>query len=361
MPNTDLFAVIMAGGSGTRFWPVSRNATPKQLGRIIGETTMIQSTVARLQPLIPAERVLVVTTAALVAETRKQLPMLKAEHIISEPVGRDTAACVCLAALVVEKIHPGAVMIMLPADQVISPADEFQTALRAGASVARAGSLVTYGIAPRFPATGYGYVHLGERLADVDGVVVNRVARFVEKPSEETAKGYLQDGGYRWNSGIFTWKCSVVLHELRAHCSWLVAALEHLGPLYGTSGFAQALSEAYLPLKKISIDYALMEHARDIQVITGAFSWDDVGSWDSIYDHLQPEAQGVITRGETITIGCKDSLLISESGQVIAGIALEGMTVITTKDAVLVVPRGQSQQVKLVVEALKRQGKEHLL
>jgi mannose-1-phosphate guanylyltransferase len=361
MPNTDLYAVIMAGGSGTRFWPLSRAATPKQLGRIIGETTMIQSTVARLQPLIPAERVLVVTTTALVAETRRQLPMLKPEHIIAEPVGRDTAACVCLAAIVVERIHPDAVMIMLPADHVISPADDFQVALSAGAAVARTGSLVTYGIAPRFPATGYGYIHLGERLHDVHGVVVNRVERFVEKPTLEKAREYLQHGGYRWNAGIFCWKSSVVLTQLRQHCTWLVQALEGLGARYGTPAFEAALADAYLPLKKISIDFALMEHARNIAVVTGEFVWDDVGSWDSIYDHLPPDADGVISRGETLAIDCKDSLFLSESGQLIAGIGLERMTVIATKDAVLVVPRGHSQNVKAVVESLKKQGKEHLL
>ena len=361
MPNDDLFAVIMAGGSGTRFWPLSRNASPKQLGRIIGEMTMIQSTVARLQPLIPAERILVITTVALAEETRRQLPMLLPEHIIAEPVGRDTAACVCLAAVIVEKIRPGAVAILLPADQVISPADAFQAALAAGAEVARQGSLVTYGIAPRFPSTGYGYIHLGERTADVQNVVVNRVERFVEKPDADTARQYLEHGGYRWNAGIFTWRCDTVLRELRTHCAWLAAAIEPLGRLHGTPGFAAALAEVYLPLKKISIDYALMEHASDIRVITGDFAWDDVGSWDSIYDHLAPDADGVITRGAALTIGCKDSLFISESGQLIAGIDLERMTVIATRDAILVVPRGHSQTVKQVVEALKKQGRDSLL
>ena len=180
---TDVFAVIMAGGSGTRFWPVSRGLQPKQLVRIIGDNTMIQATVARLQPMVPRERVLVITTASLAAETRRQLPMLKPEHVIAEPVGRDTAACVCLAALLVEKMSPGATMILLPADQVITPADEFQAALAAGVKVARAGNLVTYGITPRFPATGYGYIKLGERQADINKASVNKVHSFIEKPS----------------------------------------------------------------------------------------------------------------------------------------------------------------------------------
>jgi mannose-1-phosphate guanylyltransferase len=357
----DIYAVIMAGGSGTRFWPMSRNARPKQLVRIVGDGTMIQATVARLQPLIPPERVLVVTTAALAEETRRQLPMLRPEHVIAEPMGRDTAACVCLAAVIVERIRPGAVAIMLPADQVISPADAFQQALAAGAAVARGGSLVTYGIAPRFPATGYGYVHLAERLPDVDGVVVNRVERFVEKPDEHTARTYLEHGGYRWNSGIFTWRTDAVLAELDRHCGWLTSALRPLGAAWGTASFTPRLAETYGPLKKISVDYALMEKAKDIRVITGEFAWDDVGSWDSLYDHLEPDEAGVIRRGDTLAVDCRETLLVSETGQLVAGVALERISVVATKDAILVVPKGKSQQVKQVVEALKAKGRDHLL
>ncbi len=361
MANPDLYAVIMAGGSGTRFWPSSRANSPKQLVRIVGEATMIQATVARLQPLVPASRILVVTTAALAEETRRQLPMLAPGHIVAEPVGRDTAACVCLAAAVVERIHPGAVAIMLPADQVISPADAFQAALAAGAEVARGGSLVTFGIAPRHPATGYGYIHLGERLPDVGKTVVNRVERFVEKPDEATARRYLEHGGYRWNSGIFVWRASVVLAELRKHRPVLPAALAEAVAHWGSDRFASALAEAYAPLERISIDYALMEHAEDIRVITPEFAWDDVGCWDSLYDHLEPDATGVIARGPTLAVDSHDCLLISESGQLVAGVGLERLTVVATRDAVLVVPRDKSQQVKKLVDALKAAGRSDLL
>ncbi|MBA2479825.1 MAG: NTP transferase domain-containing protein [Planctomycetes bacterium] len=361
MPDAPVYAVIMAGGSGTRFWPVSRNAFPKQLVRIIGETTMIQATVARLQPLIPAERVLVITTAALAVETRRQLPMLKPDHIIAEPVGRDTAACVALAALVVEHMAPGATMILLPADQTITPLDHFQQALCAGIDVARAGSLVTYGISPRFPATGYGYIKVGSRMSDVDGVVVDRVERFVEKPDEATARAYLDDGSYRWNAGIFTWRSDVVLSELGKHCSWLTNALRPLTAVWGTPGFDRALAEIYQPLKKISIDFALMEHAKDICVVTGRFAWDDVGSWDSLYDHLPGDEKKVIARGDVLAIDCADSLFMSQTKQVIAAIGVERMSVIVTDDAILIVPKGKSQQVKQAVERLKSEGRTDLL
>lgn len=356
-----LYAVIMAGGSGTRFWPASRAATPKQLIRIAGTTTMIQATVARVQPLIPAERVLVVTTAALAEETRRQLPMLKREHIIAEPVGRDTAAAVALAAVVVDRVAPGAAMVLLPADQVIEPADAFQRALAAGAVVARQGRLVTFGIPPRFPATGYGYIKVGAALPMVDGVGVARVERFVEKPTQAVAAEYLADGGYRWNAGIFAWRGDVVLRELDTHCPWLTAALRPLAGHWGTPGFAEELRRVYEPLRRISIDYALMEKAADIAVITGDFTWDDLGSWDALYDHLPADAAGVRAHGDCLGLDCHDSLLANYGPQVVVGIGLDGVTVVATPDAVLVVPKGQSQRVKEAVEALKARGRGGLL
>lgn len=365
MPNvadsSHVYAVIMAGGSGTRFWPVSRGAAPKQLVRIVGDATMIQATVARLQPYIPAERVLIVTTAALAAETRRQLPALKPEHVIAEPVGRDTAAAVALAALVINRIDSQATMILLPADQVIAPAGEFQAALAVGVASAQAGNLVTFGIQPRFPATGYGYIEVGAAVSSAQGISVNRVARFVEKPDAERAAQYLSAGTYRWNAGIFCWQAAVVLAELRSHCGWLMDALDPLEAAWGTATWDQVLDDIYQPLKRISIDYALMEKSQKICVVTGTYTWDDVGSWDSLYDHLPADAQGVISRGQTLPIDCHDSLLVSETGQLIAGIGLTGLSVIATKDAILVVPKGRSQEVKQVVDVLKAQGKTSYL
>lgn len=365
MPNvadfSHVYAVIMAGGSGTRFWPASRAAFPKQLVRIVGDATMIQSTVARLQPAIPPERVLVVTTAALAAETRRQLPALKPEHVIAEPVGRDTAACVALAALVIKQIDPQGVMILLPADQVITPALDFQTALATGVASARAGALVTFGIQPRFPATGYGYIEVGDQVSQDGGNAVNRVARFVEKPDLARAESYVAAGTYRWNAGIFCWQVATVIDELRTHCSWLMEALSPLSAVWNSPAWESTLAAIYEPLKRISIDYALMEKSAKIQVVTGTYTWDDVGSWDSLYDHLPAGEHGVISRGETVAIDCHDSLLVSDSGQLIACIGLQGLTVVATKDAILVVPKGRSQEVKQVVDALKAQGRSDLL
>jgi mannose-1-phosphate guanylyltransferase len=355
------YAVIMAGGSGTRFWPVSRGATPKQLVRIVGDATMIQATVARLQPLIPAERVLIITTAALAAETRKQLPMLKPEHVIAEPVGRDTAACVALAALVISKLDPQGVMIMLPADQVITPADAFQAALAVGVEQAQQGGIVTFGIQPRFAATGYGYIKLAAKRSEHAGISVNQAERFVEKPDAATAAGYVAEGSYRWNAGIFAWRADVVLRELETHCQWLTDALAPVGAAWGTPRFAQVLDDVYQPLKKVSIDYALMEKAQDIRVVTGTFTWDDVGSWDSLYDHLPVDAHGNALRGDVVHSNCRDSLLVAETGQLVAAVGLSGITVVATRDAVLVLPKGDGQAVKQIVDQLKTTGRTGLL
>lgn len=356
-----LYAVIMAGGAGTRFWPVSRSATPKQLTRIVGDATMIQATVARLQPLVPAERVLVVTTASLAEETRRQLPMLRPEHIIAEPAGRDTAACVCLAALVVERLSAGAVMALLPADHVIETATDFQEALAVGAEEAAGGAIVTFGIQPRFPATGYGYIQLASRLREAGGVAIDRAQRFVEKPDSATAQRYFGAGTYRWNAGIFCWRSDVVLRELERHCPWLTEALGPVGRSWGTPAFASTLAAAYGPLRRISIDYALMEKVDDIRVITGRFRWDDVGSWDSLYDHLPHDGDGVAIRGEVVAIGCKDCLVVAEPGQTVAVVGAQGLTVVATRDAVLVAPKGEGQQVKAVVERLKSAGRSDLV
>ncbi|MEK7411811.1 MAG: sugar phosphate nucleotidyltransferase [Planctomycetota bacterium] len=359
---TTTYAVIMAGGSGTRFWPVSRMATPKQLARIIGTTTMIQATVARLMPLITADRILIVTTAQIATETRRQLPMLKAEQVIAEPVGRDTAACVTLAALIVERLSPGATMIMLPADQIIQPADDFQQALAAGVQVAQQGGLVTYGVVPRHPATGYGYLELGEVHCEIGTILVSKVRRFVEKPDRERAREYIAAGHFRWNSGIFTWRTDVVLRELATHCAWLVDALRPVAASYGTPRFDTALADVYGPLKRISIDYALMEHAKDVAAVDVRFDWDDVGSWDSLPDHLPADEGGNVFEGDTMEINCRDCLLVSKDGApLITAVNCQGLTIVATKDAILVTPRGQGQAVKQVVDELAKRGRKELL
>jgi mannose-1-phosphate guanylyltransferase len=355
-----IYAVIMAGGSGKRFWPASRRLRPKQLLQIIDDGTMLQATVARLAPLIPAERILVVTTAELADETRRQLPQIAADRVIPEPVGRDTAPCVCLAALLVERLDPDATMILLPADHIIRPADAFQSALAAGIDVARDGGLVTYGIIPRHAATGYGYIELAAARAPVAGVAVHQAARFVEKPDAAAAEHYLATGRFRWNSGIFTWRVEVVLRELERQRPALVAALRPVQAAWGTAAAAAALGRIYPGLERISIDYALMEHAPDIRVVTGSFAWDDLGSWDALAEY-GADRDGNLLRGDTELEDCRDSLVYALGRQVVAGIGLDHLVVVATDDAVLVCDRHRSQEIKAIVDRLAARGRADLL
>ena len=355
------YAVIMAGGSGTRFWPVSRGHKPKQLSAILGQETMIQMTVARLQPFVDPSRILVITTVAIAEATRDQLPQLPSENVIAEPVGRDTAACVCLAAHIVKHRDPDGVMVLLPADQLIEPARQFQQTLAAGVERARQGGLVTYGITPRFPATGYGYVHLGEQVDTVNGLHLHAVHSFVEKPDQQTAQSYVASGDYAWNSGIFTWRADYVLAELDRHCSWLSAALAPVGASFGSDQFDQALADAYGPLQKISIDYALMEKAENIYVFQVDFMWDDVGSWDALCDHLEADDDGIAQRGPVIHNHCQNTLLFNDGGPLLVTHGMKDVIVVSTADAVLVCPKGQSQAVKALYQRLQQEGHQDLL
>ena len=220
---------------------------------------------------------------------------------------------------------------------------------------------MTYGITPRFPATGYGYIRIGEAADAVDGIDVDRVAAFVEKPDAETAEAYLAEGCYRWNSGIFTWRVDVVRQALAEHVGWLSEALAPVGEAFGSGHFAELLAKVYPELEKISIDYALMENAETIHVVTADFDWDDVGSWDALHaNHLHPDDNGV-RGGDVLMLDCTDSLLLNEDGPLVAGIGLDNMIVVSTPDAVLVMPRGHSQAVKTIVTDLDKADRDNVL
>jgi mannose-1-phosphate guanylyltransferase len=357
MPLSRLYAVIMAGGSGTRFWPLGRQSKPKQLLPLFPSGTLLQAAAMRCMPLIPPDRILIVTNKTLVEQVRSQLPLIPAENIIGEPEGRDTAACVALAATLLHARNPQAIMAMLPADQVIAPVDAFQSALQAATLQADKGSIVVFGIQPRHPATGYGYVELSSPRESIHGQRLWSVERFVEKPDEAKARAYVHAGNYRWNSGIFVWRTKTVLSGLSEHCQDILSPLAPLGPLWGKADFDQKLAQVFPSIRKISIDYALLENARGIVAVDAPFAWDDLGSWDAFYEHERSGADNNVLRGETLTIDCRDSLLLSHGGRLIAGIGLEDLIVVDTPDAVLICPRGRSQRVKEMVDALKKAGK----
>lgn len=252
-------------------------------------------------------------------------------------------------------------MVLLPADATISPADDFQRCLLYGAEAAADRSLVTYGIQPRFAATGYGYVHVGAEVSQKDGIAVHRVESFKEKPAQDVAEQYLADGNYLWNSGIFTWRCDVVLEQLAEHTTWLVEGLAAVEAAWDSDAFDAVLAESYGKLKKISIDFALMEHATDIKVLRANFDWDDVGSWDALYDHLPADENGVIQRGAGQLLNCTNSMVINESQQFVAAVGLDNVSIVVTDDATLVCAKGASQSVKDIYNSLKDQGRDELL
>lgn len=354
-----LWAVIMAGGAGTRFWPLSRRRRPKQLTRLVGPGTMLQATVARLAPLIPAERVLVITSEAIAEETRRQLPSVPAANIIAEPVGRDTAPCVALSAALLGALDREAVSVVMPADHVISDVAALQECLRVGAATAATGMLVTYGVPPRGPATGYGYIEVGPRLSDGEPAV-HRVVRFEEKPPPERARAFVAGGRHLWNSGIFTWRVDAVASELARRQPGIWSALEGVGELAGSPGLEEHLRAVYPSLPKVSVDYALMEHAAQVAVVRATFDWDDIGSWDAVGRHLPVVDGGTRGRGRVVAVDTEGCVAVSE-GPLVGLVGVSDVVVAATPDAVLVVRGGCGETVKALVQRLEAEGFDDVL
>ena len=354
-----LHAVVMAGGSGKRFWPQSRQRRPKQVLAIGGGRPLIAETLARLDGLVPVERTSIVTHESQVGPLMAALGVGPAPAVIEEPYGRDTAACIGLAAVHVRRADPDGVMLVMPADQVIRPVERFQQVMQAAAEVASDGdALVTFGIKPTYPATGYGYVHRGPLVREVDGIPVYEVRRFREKPAKETAEDYLASGDYYWNSGIFCWRASTILDCLERFTPELHAALERIAGAIATPAEATVLREAYEPLEKISIDYAVMERAETIRVVEADFEWSDVGSWASVARLRQAEAdgEGNVVAADAALLDVADSLVIGEDGHLIGVIGLDDIVIVHTPDATLVCARDRAEDVKALVGFLEEKG-----
>ena len=357
----ELYAVIMAGGQGTRFWPRSRRKMPKQLLNIVGETTMLEQTVARISPLIPAERTLVVAGQTYRDPIRACLPQLPAENFLFEPVGRNTAACVAWAALWVRQRASDAVMAVLPADHLIRHEAEFLRVLQVAAVVAQPlNRLVTIGIQPSHPETGYGYIRASEDQLQVDGRPVFRVAQFVEKPSRHKAEQFLAAGTYVWNSGMFVWRADSIWLELCRHLPQLAHTLEPVTAITAADALAGVLNDVYPRLPSVSIDVGIMEQAQDVWVVPADIGWSDVGSWRALSDLLEADAQGNVVIGEQRgidTAGC----FIHSPGKLVATIGLNDLVVIETDDVLLICPKERDQDVRKLVELLEREGRYDLL
>jgi len=357
-----LYAVIMAGGRGTRFWPLSRASTPKHLLTIVSEKPLISESVDRFQGSIPPDRVMIVTTADQVDAICELVPEVPQENVIIEPVGRDTAACIGFAASVVRHRDPEAVMAVLPSDHVISPAERFVESLMSAEQwVLQRDGLVTFGIRPSWPHTGMGYIHRGELLETVNGFKVHRLRRFREKPNIELAQQFIDTGEYYWNSGIFVWKASTILREIEQHMPEHHALLEKIAAALGTPDQQQAIDENYPKFQRISIDFGVMELARTVFVMEADYEWDDVGSWTAIPKHHPTDLHGNTVLGDFEGVNATDNIVVGERGHLITAVGVSKLVIVHTGDATLVATRDACGEVKKLVDQLREAGRTDVL
>jgi mannose-1-phosphate guanylyltransferase len=356
-----MFGLIMAGGKGKRFWPKSRERHPKQLLKIFGEKTMIQSTVERLKPAIPAERIFVVSTETQMSLLKKQLSGLPAKNFIIEPKGKNTAPCIGLAALFMEKIDPDGVMAVFPADHLITNDAAFLKTLKIGAKVAaESGSLVTLGIEPTYPATAYGYIQFKEEIGKLNGIEVFKVKTFAEKPNLPTAERFLSSGDFLWNSGVFIWKIKTILAAIEEYLPHIYDGLLDIREAIGTKKEAETINRVYCQIKSISIDYGVMEHAEDVVVLKGAFGWNDLGSWDEVYKLHDKDENDNVLLGEHIVKDGRGNL-VDAPKKCVALLGVDNLVVVDTDDAILICPRERAQEVQEIVEIAHRKKLNHLL
>lgn len=369
-----LHAVILAGGRGTRFWPRSRARTPKQLLNILGKHTMLQQTVARLAPIFPARNFWVVTNHEQAAAVRGNLPRVPKKQILAEPVGRNTAAAIGLAALHIQKAAPGAdpVMAVLPADHYIGKLDRYQKIVRAALAVAAQGPhLVTLGIQPTHAETGYGYIERAEPAAISGGQPVFRVARFAEKPTAATAAQYLASGSYDWNAGMFFWRVSTFLKCLEAFLPKTHAVLQEIAAAIGTKRYATKLHRLYPRLENISVDYAVLERATvppassrpasaTVLTLPADVGWGDIGSWSAVYDLLAKSPGENVSAGPHAAIDASGNFFWSPK-KFVGAIGVKDLIVVETPDALLLCPRGRAQDVGKLVKWLGERRQRRLL
>lgn len=360
-----IFPVIMAGGAGTRFWPLSRKDRPKQFLRLVGEVPLLQATVERLPPLARLDRTFVVCGPEHAAAVRRMIPRLPRANVVIEPCARNTAPCVGLAALHVRAREPRGIMAMLPADHHISRPDAFRVALEAAGAVAEKGFIATIGIRPERPETGYGYLKVGQKLPAAGrargALAPHRVDRFVEKPDVVTAARYLAEGTYLWNSGIFVFRVDVILEEIRRAMPVLGEQLEVIERALDTPGYGRTLKRVFPDCPSISIDFGVMEKSRRIAVVPAELGWSDVGSFSALSEVRRADAEGNVVQGEGLVVEGKENVVIGHGRRPLAVVGLDGVVAVDAGDAILVVRRDRSQDVRKAVEELRRRGRLDVL
>ncbi|MCK6622919.1 MAG: mannose-1-phosphate guanylyltransferase [Calditrichaceae bacterium] len=357
-----IYGILMAGGMGTRFWPRSREKSPKQVLNVFGDGTLIQAAYQRLANFIEDSQILVVTNYDQKEVIQKQLPQLSAENFILEPFGKNTAPCIGLAAIQVAYQDPDNIMIVVPADHVISNVAEFQTVMKLAVDfVSRQDSLVTLGITPDEPATGYGYIQAGEEVLKADHHSVLQVRTFAEKPNLETAKRFLKSGDFYWNSGMFIWRASTILREIGEKLPEIYEGLMELSRSIGKRDYQGKLEDVYRRIKGISIDFGVMQEAQNVYVIPADLGWNDVGSWETVYD-ISPKDKNLNAGeyAELISIESRKCYVYSPE-KAVALVGVENLIIVDTGDALLVCKKSSAQDVKEVVDHLKKKGLEKWL
>ena len=348
-----LHAVAIAGGSGTRFWPLSRHTHPKQLLNLSGHDTLLHATLTRMQPLVQADRCWMVVGAAHADGCRQVAPEVAAHRVVVEPVGRNTAPAIALAALHVMHEDPHAVMVVLPADHHVADPAAFRDAIAVASHGAAEGRIMTLGIEPTHPETGFGYIERGER--SVAGGAY-RIVRFVEKPTLSRAKQLLESGQFLWNAGIFVMQAKTIWQEVQAQLPELAAGLQPVADALGTGQYEHALRDAFSAIKGVSIDYGVMEHAQHAGVVPVRCGWSDVGSWNALGSAVAPDEDGNVVRGRAVLIDSKRCVIWASEGHVVALVGMSDAVAVHTPDATLVMPAERSQDVKQVLEVCKERG-----
>ncbi|RJP71719.1 MAG: mannose-1-phosphate guanylyltransferase [Candidatus Abyssobacteria bacterium SURF_17] len=356
-----MYAVIMAGGSGTRLWPKSRKKKPKQLLDIVSSKTMIQETVERLSPLIDGNHTFIVVGRMHFEYINEQLVHVPTENILVEPEGKNTAPCIGLAAIHIRARDKDAVMVVLPSDHLIRNDARFRKTLRASTEVAQSGNhLVTIGIQPTFPETGYGYIQIGKKVDTVHGEDVFKVVAFKEKPSLAVAKKFLKSGNYMWNSGMFVWKATAILEQIKIHLPDLYRGLLQIETAIGEDDENKVVDEVYASLKPESIDFGVMERAEDVLFLKGDFGWNDIGSWAAMEQIWPKDRDGNFLHAEVVSIESTGNIIHSTK-KLVAVIGLKDIVIIETDDALLVCPKERAPDVRRVVDELKKRGLDSYL
>lgn len=349
------YALILAGGSGQRFWPISRDAQPKQLLKLFGEKTLLELTIERLDGLVPKENILILTNKQQEASIRAIAKDLPKENIVAEPEKRDTAPAVALAVGWVVARDPMATMLVLPADHLIQNKAEFQRVLSNAATAAEnSGNLVTVGIKPTWPCPSYGYVERGRKagIGGMNDLSAWEVIRFREKPNPDLAEHFISQGNFLWNAGMFIWTIPAIFSELSRHCPVLA---DFVSELRGSKDFNATVAKQFSKLPKLSIDYALMEKASRVLNIEATFDWDDVGNWTSVGRHLKSDADGNQYNGAFSQLDAASNIIFSQTGQHIALIGVQDLIVVAAKDGLLVASRSKAESIKKIVDGLPQE------